>query len=130
MLISLALFLTASVFASDLTCQKGDFRMPYDGSTKVISSQNYCYNKDRTELYSKDCQNHKCAAFNVDIKVTSSGIMDENSNPGFNLCRQLGGKPELLEFEASKEWFSLDRCLFKDGSYVNTSELIRHYLHR
>ncbi len=128
MLSSLILFLTTPVFAADLTCQKGSFRMPYNAETKVVEAQTYCFNEDRTELYSKDCQDRKCTAFNVDIEVKTADILDQKSNPGFNLCRKLGGKPELLEFEASKEWFALDRCVFKDGSYVSTGELVRHYL--
>lgn len=128
MLSSLILLLAAQAFAADLTCQTGTLRMPYDGKTKALESQNYCYNEDRTELFSKDCQNRKCMAFTIDSEVKMSDIMNQHSNPGFNLCRKLGGKPELLEFEANKDWFSLDRCVFKDGSYVSTGELVNHYL--
>ncbi|WP_413578132.1 hypothetical protein ACLVWU_06275 [Bdellovibrio sp. HCB290] len=130
MLSSLILFLTAPIFAASLTCQTGSFRMPYDGATKVVKAQTYCFNEDRTELYSKDCQSRKCSAFNLEIQVKMADLLNESSNPGFNLCRKLGGKPELLQFEASAEWFALDRFNFKDGAFVSTGELMRHYLHK
>lgn len=113
--------------AGALTCQEGSFRTTTYGVT-TTSKQFYCYNEDRTELYSKDCQKKNCMAFQQVTELRFKDLMDPTSNPGFVLCRKLGAEPELLEFQAGTKWFRLDRCTFKDGSFVASGELVRHYM--
>ncbi|KHD88643.1 MAG: hypothetical protein OM95_07505 [Bdellovibrio sp. ArHS] len=131
MLSSLLFLLFSFSFAqSDLHCASGSFRFLTNGVTSTSKSF-YCYNSDKTQLYSKECKNQKCPlAFDSKKYFNFSDLHDENSNPGFNLCRKLDGKPEILEFQADKEWFKLDRCNFKDGSFVSTSELLKFYLQK
>lgn len=113
--------------AGTLTCQEGHFRTTTYGAT-TTSKQSYCYNEDRTALYSKTCRNKNCLAFQQVTDLFFEDLLDPNSNPGFVFCRKLGAKPELLEFQAGAAWFKLDRCTFKDGSYTSTSELVHHYM--
>lgn len=45
--------------------------------------------------------------------------------PGFELCFRLKGVGEIIEFTLSDgKWVKLDRCLFADGSYIDTGSLV------
>ena len=50
--------------------------------------------------------------------------------PGFKLCRELRGEPQIVKFYAEKKFYKLDRCLFSDGSFADTGFLLSHYLER
>ncbi|WP_413568973.1 hypothetical protein ACLWBD_16060 [Bdellovibrio sp. HCB117] len=131
MLSSILFILISSSFAqSELQCVDGSFRSTTNGIVST-SKAHYCFNSDKNQLYSKECKDLKCTtAFNDRKFFKFSELHDENSNPAFNLCRKLDGKPELLEFKVGNEWFALDRCQFKDGSFVSTSELLKFYLQK
>ncbi len=89
-------------------------RLIFEGKTTQEKSS-YCFNKDKTELYSKGFQLKKLKK----IKIHESGSV----NPGFELCLALKGEPQFVEFKAGDEWYKLDRCIFSDKSYIDTGLL-------
>ncbi|WP_413560459.1 hypothetical protein [Bdellovibrio sp. HCB209] len=129
MLSSLIIGLTLLAHAeSPLKCEKGTLRETTDGKTTEMS-QTYCYNQDKNILASPSCKKLDCSiAFNTKKKMSAAKLQNTTSNPGFNICRELEGKPQIVEFKVGADWHRLDRCTFKDGSFVSTSELVGFYL--
>lgn len=129
MLSSLLLVISLSAFAQPtLKCEKGVLRETTDGKTTEVKAS-YCFNEDKTVLTSASCKKLDCAvAFNRKKNLDLSKVQNETSNPGFNICRELEGKPQIVEFKVGSDWHRLDRCTFKDGSFVSTSELVGFYM--
>ncbi|AFY00794.1 hypothetical protein Bdt_1094 [Bdellovibrio bacteriovorus str. Tiberius] len=69
-------------------------------------------------------------AFHSKNKFAFEQFLSDTGKPSFKLCRKLGGKPELLDFQAATKTYKLDRCLFKDASFVDTDTLLAHYIQR
>ncbi|QLY26472.1 hypothetical protein [Bdellovibrio sp. KM01] len=123
----LALALTLSFAQNPLTCEKGLLREATDGKTTEIKAT-YCFNEDKTILTSKGCQKLDCkTAFKAKF-IDKTKATNTTSNPGFNICRELKGTPQIVEFKVGQDWHRLDRCTFKDGNFVSTSELVGFYL--
>ena len=127
----LFIFLTFCFGASaeDYICSKGKITQIYFGKLLEEKAE-YCYNQDKTSLISKSCLDKKCSAF------TKIGIFDFNEfsntvgNPAFHFCRKLGGNPEMVTFYVESVPYKLNRCLFPDGSFVNTGMLMNYYMQR
>ncbi|OFZ16221.1 MAG: hypothetical protein A2Z20_00100 [Bdellovibrionales bacterium RBG_16_40_8] len=90
----------------------------------------YCYNENKTKLLSKSCYQPKCKALNVIKKYKFTELFSQVGKPGFKLCRELKGTPQIIEFYVDKKPYKLDRCLFSDGSFVDTDHLLSQYLER
>jgi hypothetical protein len=126
---SLALTFCLAAQALELTCVSGKISQIEFGKLKEESS-NYCFNGDKTVLLSKNCQQKKCRAFEDKRKFKISLLVSQIGKPGFKLCRELGGQPEIVNFFVQNRSYKLDRCLFKDGSFADSDFLLAHYLER
>lgn len=111
--LSLFTFL-ASAEAPKLHCLNGKLSIRVNGEAK-IEKVSYCTNGDKTILMSKDFDRKRVAKRSV--------TNFENINPGFKLCHDLGGTAELVSFLDEGKWHELDRCLFKDKSFIDTGSL-------
>lgn len=98
----------------DLSCGKGRLRILENGKTRIEHTA-YCTNFNGTILISQKFKKKKV----LGKKVPQS----ESVNPGFIFCRKLDGIPELVDIDVKGKWFELDRCLFEDGSYIDTGSL-------
>ncbi len=45
-------------------------------------------------------------------------------NPTFQLCRQMGGTPELLKMKRNGVWVDADRCILSDGKSFVSGDLL------
>lgn len=124
---SFFLMLAPKAGAEDLTCSTGLIRKETFGHVSSESSA-FCYNGEKTTLVSRDCAEKKCSAFYSHERYSIFELSSEVGKPGFLLCRRLGGKPELIDFSVGDRFFKLDRCLFGDGSFSDTSLLLSFYL--
>lgn len=88
----------------------------------------YCHNAAATVLLSKKCEKKSCSAFKSTLRFSMEELNAEVSKPGFDLCRKLGGKPELIVFRAKGKAYPLDRCVFESDTFVDTGTLMLHYL--
>lgn len=122
-------FFVSGASAADLTCVTGKLKKVEFNQEKIETIQ-YCYNAEKNILFSKNCVEKKCSAFSDTRSFETKDFLSSIGSPSFKLCRTLGGQPEILEFEASKQFYKLDRCLFKDGSFVDTGSLFAHYLRK
>lgn len=128
-MLSNIIFFSILIHAQTFTCVSGSIMQREYG---VIKRKNldYCFNKDKNKFFSKNCINQKCKAFERIKKYQINELSHAIGNPGFKLCRDLQGRPELLEFYAENKIYKLDRCLFKDGSFADTDSLLSFYLKR
>lgn len=104
------------------TCSKSKVKIPYEGKT-IEKLEELCTNKDYSAVRSKNCLELECVPKDKLAAMTFAEIFTSHSNPGFTACMLTGGKPELIEFFADKEWHELDRCNYKKG-FVSTGALI------
>lgn len=105
----------------------GQIRFFYKSEMKVEQSD-YCTNHDKTNLISTNCSTENCFSKTPKLKLNRSDLYSEFGKPGFELCRMLHGKPQIIEFVVNQKWFKLDRCLFNDGTwYMDTDFLIDNY---
>ena len=104
----------AAFAGEDLSCGKGRLRILENGKSRIEYST-FCTNDDGTVLISEKFKKKKV----IGKKVPKS----ESLNPGFVFCRKLGATPELVDIEVKGRWYELDRCLFDDGSFIDTGSL-------
>lgn len=112
-LITILLF-SFSASAEKLNCGPGELRLRDMGQLKIIKSH-FCTDKRGTILISKD--------FRKEVAAGKVMPRPESANPGWIFCDTLKGNAEFVEIKIGKEWFELDRCVFPDGSYIDTASL-------
>ncbi len=127
--ISLFLFMSTAAFAADYRCVEGEIRQTVQGIENVRKSS-YCYAMDMSEIVSKNCRKQNCSAYRVGKRYYAKELLSRNGTPGFRLCRELGGEPEILSFLAEDTFHETDRCAFPDGAFVSTDSLMDFYLDR
>lgn len=118
--------LNTPVQAANYTCVKGKISQTEFGKEKITPLE-YCFNKDKTELVSKSCLKKKCQAYKDHRKFDINQFHSAYGKPGFKLCRELKGQPELLEFYVDNKPYKLDRCTFNDEDFVDTGLLLDYY---
>jgi hypothetical protein len=125
----LTILLSSPALAQEFRCASGTIRIVKNGK---MSSENkkYCFNKTKTNLLSPKCLAKSCLAFSRKEKVEIKSLHSAMGKPGFKLCRELNGQPEIIEFSVGKTFFKLDRCLFDDKEFADTDFLLNHYLKR
>jgi hypothetical protein len=122
-------FISTSVISAELEIEQciSNGKMKYILNKKeIIIYENFCFNNDRNILISKNCyHNQACIALKF-RNIANQNLFNKGiGTPGFNLCYQLNGIPQILDFNDGKNWFHLDRCQFKqDGSFIDTGSLI------
>ena len=113
------------------TCKDYQVKIIFDRKP-VITKETFCSQKsfDNMIFYvSKNCVDNKCEV--LKRKKTDLVIKDYTSNmgsPGFKLCSELGGIPQIFEFApaGSNLWQSADRCLF-EKDFVEISLLTHQW---
>ena len=60
-----------------------------------------------------------------EIIAKKSEIINPIGSPGFKICNQIKGSPQIIEIWNSKEWLSSDRCIFLDGSFIDNGSLMK-----
>ncbi|MNJ94881.1 hypothetical protein D3C87_125840 [compost metagenome] len=125
----LVIFLGSPGVASPIICTQGKVTKVEFGIVKNEALE-FCTNSDKNVFLSKSCRDKKCTAFQKNKKYALSEVMSPMGNPGFKMCRLLGGEPEIIEFYVKKVPYKLDRCFFKNGDFADTSSLMEFHLQR
>lgn len=95
---------------------------------KEISDEEICFiNKEGiTFLVSKSCEKLQCELLKKKIKNIT--IPENNlsiGSPGFKLCYELGGVPQIFEFtKSNSNSETTDRCFYGKSDFVEISLLI------
>lgn len=127
----LILFLlsTTTLWAS---CDEVETKIIFDKKA-VYKKEVICIQKtsDNMIFYvSKSCLDHQCEI--LKRKKKKLVLKDYHHNigsPGFKLCEELGGVPQIFEFAKDKKiglWQSTERCFF-NNDFVEISLLTREW---
>lgn len=119
----MAFFYFQAAYSAELICSKGEITSSKFEITTVQKTE-YCVNADKTVITSKDCAKLNCAIFNKVKLLKSKPSFYSFGNPGFKICREIGGHPELIQFTSNAKTFKLDRCTLGNGSFVSSGLLI------
>ena len=129
LLIFFASFSLAFSVHSIEQCGKGVIKFTYKNQEKQIDEV-FCYDEDRFDqyIYSKDCSSLACkelvnpAARPISLRSYPSTV----GSPGFKICRELGGSPQIIEFQfKSTDWHQSSRCIFSNNTFVSNNLLIK-----
>ena len=129
LLIVLSIVFSISALASD--CNDYQVKIIFDRKA-VITKEILCSQKSTDNMIfyvSKNCFDKKCEI--LKRKKIELIIKDYTSNlgsPGFRLCSELGGIPQIFEFTSTLAnlWQSTERCLF-EKDFVEISLLTKEW---
>lgn len=109
------------------SCSDAQVKIIFEGKP-IVTKETMCTIKtpDKMLFYvSKSCQNYNCDI----LKKRKSSIEIKNyynniGSPGFKLCFELGGIPQIFEFSnGADHWQSTERCIFNSLDFVEISLL-------
>jgi len=119
----LSMLLCSYALAETEQCVSGQIRSLEFGKL-IYEKSSYCFNSQHNELISKNCFKSTCVATQSIKPFDIVKLNSVTGNPGFKLCRVLGGQPRIIEFSDDTNWFKLDQCTFnEDHSFVDTGTL-------
>jgi len=132
---SFFLFLSLSVGATDKCFES---KSGYILKQKEISTkENICSIEFQDKIFyvSKKCFDQKklipCShGFQEPLKeMEIKGLLGEFGSPGFKICYELKGEPQIFTFKSpvSNEIEETDRCLFKNGEWLEIPLLVERY---
>ena len=114
---------TLSLFGGE--CKNGAIKFYNDGVPK-IEMLPICFKKigNQNALISEKCLMGSCLATQQQKAPIVFTKYSMQGNPSFRLCKAVGGNPQLIEYKTEDIGFtSYNRCLFPDGSFVQTDYL-------
>ncbi|MBC7539795.1 MAG: hypothetical protein H7281_13320, partial [Bacteriovorax sp.] len=78
---------------------------------------------------SKTCLNDQCEILKRSPKkVVIKNYYANIGSPGFKLCMELGGTPQIFDFQDEKDkWKNTERCFFGKNDFVEISFLTREW---
>lgn len=124
--LSLILFIFSTQLIAD-DCFQTSTRIIFDRKTEQ-EAITLCKKKtaDKLVFYvSKSCDNDRCEILKRSKKnLPIKSYLGNRGSPGFKLCEELEGLPQIFEFQdQSKKWQSTERCFFGKEDFVEISLL-------
>lgn len=115
----LILLFSFSVLAADSKCSQVKMKRTQTSPVSEISV-NICFKESSSTFYSADADVEKIRAIDPSAFKTLPSL----GNPSFQICRQIGGIPEIVKIKRG-EWVDADRCILSDGkSFVSGDYLM------
>lgn len=100
-----------------------------EGQDEKSSRTEACVRKDERDIYiySKNCKGLECKVLKEPATkpVSLRGYKRSIGSPGFKVCRELEGSPQIFSYKYSGKWYKTDRCIFEDGSFASTNLLLK-----
>lgn len=104
---------------------------------EISTKENICSIEFQDKIFyvSKKCFDQKklipCShGFQEPLKeMEIKGLLGEFGSPGFKICYELKGEPQIFTFKSpvSNEIEETDRCLFKNGEWLEIPLLVERY---
>lgn len=121
-------------FVLEAECFPVTTKIIFQGKAETAKNQ-LC--KKRTKdgmlfFVSKSCEKDQCEI----LKRTPKNLIikkykDSIGSPGFKLCQELGGVPQIFEFQLDlakeKKWQTSERCYFEREDFVEISLLTHEW---
>ncbi|WP_127717392.1 hypothetical protein [Halobacteriovorax sp. HLS] len=110
------------------TCSAGKIKF-INNQKEKIEKLTFCTDSDKYGefIYSKDCQGLSCNFLKDPYKrpANLSKYAKSVGSPGFKLCRELKGSPQIIQYQVnSDEWKQDSRCFFGKSSFVSINVLM------
>ena len=130
-----SIFLISFLFSFSLFANTDCF----ETATKIIFDQKTINEKitlcekhtsDKMLFYiSKSCLDDKCEILSRHKKtLIIKKYINNLGSPGFKLCEELGGGPQIFDFQdRKKNWQSSERCFFGKADFVEISFLTKEW---
>ncbi|MCP4915233.1 MAG: hypothetical protein GY909_19085 [Oligoflexia bacterium] len=120
-------FLSTNILAEE-KCSEGMIEYIYK-KKKVKKKLNFCFDKDKRDkyIYSTNCKGLKCKPLLIPEKrpVNISHYKSSIGSPGFKVCRELGGSPQIIKYKFDKKWNQSSRCIFNDSTFASNNLLLK-----
>jgi hypothetical protein len=130
--ISILVMMVFASFAQAAPSDKGAWQCGSNelrsGSANKAERASYCLRDKPYQLLSENCLGGKCELLSRVQKAKDADFETADAtvgNPGFRLCRKLGGEPRVIEFRKEGSWKPFNECRFaKDKSFANVDFLL------
>lgn len=117
---SLLLFIfSISLQAAEPSCKEVTMRRTQTSPVSEITVT-ICSKNKSEEFYSPNANLENIRKLDKEKFKTTPAL----GNPSFQLCRQLGGIPELIKIKKDGEWSDADRCLLPGGNSFVSGDLL------
>lgn len=125
LIFTLMMLYASSALAAD-AWKCGEKELRYGGKAKAGGT--YCFRAEPYQLLSENCVDGKCVLLEK-IRAAKDEAFDNpastTGNPGFQICRNLGGEPRPVEFKRDGKWLPFNECRFaEDKSFANVDFLL------
>jgi len=124
-IIGIILF-SSSVSAEE--CGRGNISY-YLNNKKISTDEKFCFDQDERSkyIYSQDCTGLKCKILKnpEERPVSLLGYKSSIGSPGFKVCRELGGTPQIVEYKLKEHQGKIDRCIFSEKTFVSNDLLMK-----
>lgn len=127
-------FLVFSIEASEKSCEMHNVKIIFD-KKPIVSNEEMCrfIDEDNSLYYmSKSCLFYGCEVLKKKKgKLVIPNYYGKIGSPGFKLCEELGGVPQIFEFQkksvSKNDWQNTERCLFNKRDFVEISYLTKEW---
>jgi hypothetical protein len=118
-------------FSTQAECFPVQTKIILGGKTEIEKST-LCKKKMDDEMLfyvSESCDKGLCEILKRPKKnISVKNYKDNIGSPGFKLCEELGGIPQIFEFKTQAgTWESTERCFFDKADFVEISLLTREW---
>lgn len=128
----LTLIICYSVSASAIDCKSFNTRY-IDNKKTITKSENLCLlelNKVK-KATSKNClfaTAKSCPFSKIKSGANLGTFIRDVGSPGFNICHELKGSPQIYDIKVQGQWEQFERCYWKNSKeFVDISDLIEIY---
>lgn len=126
------LFITCSMVVDASECGPGKIKYIFN-QKEVIKDIDLCVLEEKRGiiLLSPSCKDQSCKEIMDPHKrpINLSKYSETLGSPGFKVCKELGGKPQILEFlfpsKYKKDWQQSSRCIFNENTFVSNNFLLK-----
>ena len=120
-------FYSLKLQAAQFKCSEGTVEIPIGPEEKENEKTSVCYKEDPLMVISKSCMDGKCEAMTRPYPLKKEQKkFSAIGTPGSGMCTRLGGHAQVVTFRVDEKTIELDRCLFKDGSYMDLGNFWRY----
>ncbi|WP_374029750.1 hypothetical protein [Bdellovibrio bacteriovorus] len=115
-----------SALAHSFKCRSGNVEIPFGPDQKESKEEIICMTTEPLRILSKNCLEGSCEAMTRPYPLSQDQYkISAIGTPGANLCTRLGGHAQVVNFLVDGKTTELDRCLFKDGSFMDLGSFWR-----
>lgn len=129
--LALCFLLLTQAFAEE-SCGPGKIKYTNKGK-EVVKALSFCVQVEKRGilLTSITCKGGQCKELKDPHKrpVNLGKYPDTIGSPGFKVCRELGGSPQIIEYQYpdkfKDQWKQSSRCLFREDTFASNNFLMK-----